>query len=464
MYKIFSHDNSFYVYDAVINKFTEISSDTFKVLSETGINNEVPKKSTEIKNLYEDGFFQKFEVKNFSHPSIKDLDYYLNRNLQLLTLQLTQDCNLRCSYCPYTNENDLNRKHGKKYMSSDIAHKAIDYLWKHSIDSQKVSVGFYGGEPLLNRDLLITTTEYAKEKFKDKDITFTITTNGTLLDDKILSYFQENEFNVVISMDGPRDINDANRKYFGSNASVFEKVSEKISLIYEKYPRLFERLLINMVLSPSNSLEEYNKLFFYNEAINKVKIQASTVDDEYSDTKYVVSKEFSESYGYYKQLISNHIFENKPMPESIHKDFLTALFYRELDGDINGIDKSFGLPDTICPSGPCIPGHTRWMVDVNGDFYPCERVSETIKENVIGNITDGFDLNKVENVLNIHSMSKNKCLKCFAFRHCDACVRKYEKLIIGKHEEFDNMCSQVRSGFENSLRSIIDCNRRCSND
>lgn len=464
MYKIFSNGDSFYVYDAVVNKFLEISSDTFKVLSEIGINDEILEKSTEIKNLYEAGFFQKFEVKNFSHPSTKDLDYYLDRNLQLVTLQLTQDCNLRCCYCAFTNDNDLNRKHGRKYMNSDISHRTIDYLSKHCIDSEKVAIGFYGGEPLLNKDILISTTEYAKEKLQDKDITFTITTNGTLLDDTILSYLEENEFNVVISIDGPKDINDANRKYFGSNASVFNKVSEKIQVIYEKYPRLFKLLSVNMVMSPGNSLEEYNKLFFYNEALNKVKIQVAIVDDDYSDVKNVYSKEFLESYDYYKLLISNLIFKNEPLPKSIHKDFLVALFYPGLEKEVNGLDESLGLPNTICPSGPCIPGHTRWMVDVNGNFYPCERVSETIKENIIGNITEGFDLNKVQNVLNIHSLSKNKCLKCFAFRHCDACTRRYESLLIGDDKGFDNMCSQVRSGFENSLRNIIDFHRRYLDD
>ena len=89
-------------------------------------------------------------------------------------------------------------------MTWDMAKRAVDFLWEHSIDSRMVSISFYGGEPLLQFPLVQRVIQYSKARFVGKKLTFNMTTNGTLLTDDIIRYLAEHEVSLMISIDGPR--------------------------------------------------------------------------------------------------------------------------------------------------------------------------------------------------------------------------------------------------------------------
>lgn len=448
-----------YVYDAQKDTYRRISKGLHDLISE---NKEISDDiiDEEHKQLQQDGFFGDVRIEEFSHPLTDSLEYYLNRKLSLVTLQITQDCNLRCSYCPYTGNDNVNRLHKEKYMDIDLAKKTIDYLYAHSIDSEKITIGFYGGEPLLAFDTMKLVVDYAYNLIQDKLINFTITTNATLMNREILEFLNDNNFNLVISIDGPKEINDANRVFVDSKESVFNKVMENIETIYGEYPTLFNNTTINMVIDPIFSLDKYAEIFNINEAMKNIKVQSIVLDDTYKTVKNHFSDEFMESYSQYQEYMSKFLFEGNPLPDYIPQHFVIALFRQHFEGIINGFSEKGGFPKTICPSGLCIPGQTRWMVDINGKFFPCERVSETVEENIIGNINEGFNLEKAKFVLNIHNISKNECINCFAFRHCDACIKKYESHLSGDKIKLDKECEQIKIGFENTLHSIINFNER----
>ena len=161
MNKIWEQNGKSYVYDAQIDTYRKISKELYESISKGQEDLDKGVSGEEYKELQKDGFFREVKIQNFSHPATDSLEYYLDRNLSLLTLQITQDCNLRCSYCPYTGNDDANRLHKKKYMGIDLAKKAIDYLYAHSIDSEKIVIGFYGGEPLLDFESIKLTVDYA---------------------------------------------------------------------------------------------------------------------------------------------------------------------------------------------------------------------------------------------------------------------------------------------------------------
>ena len=248
--------------------------------------------------------------------------------------------------------------------------------------------------------------------------------------------------------------------FFNSKDSVYDKVIKNIETIYQEYPNLFDTTIINMVIDPRYSLDKYAELFTVNVAMEKIRIQSTILDDIHKDVKNIYSREFIESYERYLEATNNFSFEGTSFPVHIPEHFAMAFLSPNLEGVINGLGETTGFPKTICPSGPCIPGKLRWMVDVNGRFFPCERVSETIEENVIGNIDKGFNLNKVKFVLNIHNLSKDKCINCFAFRYCSACIKKYEGYLSGDKTKLDKECNQIRNGFEATLNSIINFNER----
>ena len=134
-----------------------------------------------------------------------------NYTVKSLCLLVSQECNLRCAYC-FAHEGAYHQA-GRGLMDAATAQAAIDFLISNSGDRHNLEVDFFGGEPLLNFDVVKQTVDYARkiEGAAGKNIRFTITTNGLLLDEEITNYINENMQNVVLSLDGRREINDAHR-------------------------------------------------------------------------------------------------------------------------------------------------------------------------------------------------------------------------------------------------------------
>lgn len=156
--------------------------------------------------------------------------------LKSLCLNVSHDCNLRCEYC-FASEGDY--KSGRELMSSDVALKAVDYLVEHSGNRRSIEMDFFGGEPLMNFDVVKEVVAYARqiEKGTDKKFHFTITTNGTLLDQQKIEFINEHMNNVVISIDGRKEVHDSvrhDRSGHGSYDQIMPLAKELVSGRKEK--------------------------------------------------------------------------------------------------------------------------------------------------------------------------------------------------------------------------------------
>lgn len=130
--------------------------------------------------------------------------------IKAMCLHMAHDCNLRCRYCFA----DTGEFHGERMlMPLDVACKALDYLIAHSGSRHNLEIDLFGGEPLMNWEVLKQTVEYGRklERAHNKKINFTITTNGVALDDEKIAYINNEMHNVVISLDGRRAVHDALR-------------------------------------------------------------------------------------------------------------------------------------------------------------------------------------------------------------------------------------------------------------
>ncbi len=132
-------------------------------------------------------------------------------SLKALCLHVSHDCNLACDYC-FASKGDY--ESGRKLMPRDVALKAIDYLVENSGHKKNIEIDFFGGEPLLNFDTVKAAVMYGKELEEKlgKKFHFTVTTNGTLLDDEKIAFINRYMDNVVISIDGRREVHDAIRR------------------------------------------------------------------------------------------------------------------------------------------------------------------------------------------------------------------------------------------------------------
>lgn len=145
-------------------------------------------------------------------------DRMVSSPLKAMCLHVSHDCNLRCRYCfagqgSYGGEN--------KVMSREVAKAAIDFLIEKSVGRRNLEVDFFGGEPLMNFEVVKETVTYARslEEKYNKRFRFTTTTNGVLLDDEKAAFLNREMHNVVLSLDGRREINDAMRPNAGGKGS-----------------------------------------------------------------------------------------------------------------------------------------------------------------------------------------------------------------------------------------------------
>ena len=152
--------------------------------------------------------------------------------VKALCLNIAHDCNLRCKYC-FADEGQY---HGDRrgLMSREVAHAALDFLVRESGKRRNLEVDFFGGEPLMNWDTVKDAVEYGRslEQEHDKNFRFTLTTNGTLLTDEILDFVNREMGNIVLSIDGRREVNDRMRPRKGGQGTYddivpwFQKVAK----------------------------------------------------------------------------------------------------------------------------------------------------------------------------------------------------------------------------------------------
>ena len=138
--------------------------------------------------------------------------------MKALCLHVAHTCNLNCSYC-FASQG---KYHGERaLMSFEVGKRAIDFLIENSGERRNLEVDFFGGEPLMNWDVVKQIVEYARsvEKKYGKNFRFTLTTNGVLIDDDVIDFSNREMSNVVLSLDGRKEIHDATRVDYAGNGS-----------------------------------------------------------------------------------------------------------------------------------------------------------------------------------------------------------------------------------------------------
>lgn len=148
-----------------------------------------------------------------------------NQDIKALCLHVSHTCNLNCDYC-FASQG---KYHGERaLMSLDVGKQAIDFLIAHSGTRTNLEVDFFGGEPLMNWDVVKQTVAYAREveRAHNKNFRFTLTTNGMLVDDDVMEFANREMHNVVLSLDGRREVHDSLRKTV-SGAGSYDTIVPK---------------------------------------------------------------------------------------------------------------------------------------------------------------------------------------------------------------------------------------------
>nr|WP_034847152.1 Cys-rich peptide radical SAM maturase CcpM [Ruminiclostridium josui] len=454
---LFKTPGGHYLYDVNKNVILDLSEEEYKLLNyinsdDTGnCTMEFNAQAKEsIDNLRDLGFLSEKRPKEMYHPLNDTILSHLNNKVNMITLQITKQCNLRCKYCIYSGDYE-NRVHSNEKMTLETAQKAIDFYIDHSRDNDKGLLAFYGGEPLLEFEFIKNCVEYFEEKAEGKYIHFSVTTNATLLTEEIVEYFQKHNVHLLISLDGSSEIHNKNRVY-RDDKGTFEKVMENLEMVKTKFPDfLSSNITFNAVLDPRNEFSCVNNFFTDFELAKEASVMASEISNLYrKDTVKASENYISEiEYEIFKIFLSNlgHLDEK-------YTSKLLSKEYVERKVRYSRLKMRDEIPDRFHHGGPCVAGVQRLFTDVDGNFYPCERVSESSPHMKIGNINDGFDVDKIKTLLNIGKLSEDKCINCWALMFCNLCASAADDIDELSAEKKVSRCSSVIDTADSMLKDI----------
>ena len=374
-----------------------------------------------LSGLIDKGHISDRRVRTIYSPL--DVRKAVSSGMEQLTLQVTQACNLTCSYCPYANATDgvLQRNHSSKSMDFTTARKAVDYFFAHSWATEEVVVSFYGGEPLLAFPLIRRVVEYIEREYAGIRVRYNMTTNATLFTDTMIEFLTENGFDILFSLDGPASIHDINRRRAdgsGSFRAAYKKLQKVISAYGEDYQK---HIQLNMVFDPANDLDQVLELFRDPDFPRGIHVMGDRAEDTELERPIPVTEDFCSKIAY--QYFLGYLQQCNMVDGLDLIPFVRSGFSETEKTAILLEEKDQCLPDQGIPGGPCIPGKRRLFVSTDGTYYPCEKVNELSEAMKIGHVDTGIDFDKAERLLNIAALTPDKCRNCWAFHHCLVCQR-----------------------------------------
>ncbi len=420
--KLIKSPNGYYFFDVNRNMVCSVDEEVYSDLERIERGDKI-EESEAIKKLQEEGWLSCNRPNRLIQNYQNEVESRLHHNVNNLILQVTQSCNLTCIYCPYANNTkvEYSRTHTGKRMSYETAQKSVDFLKNNSDNVDKYKIGFYGGEPLIEYDLIKKVHEYAEFVLEGKKVSYNITTNGTLFTDEMIDFFASNGFEITFSLDGPETIHDRHRcKADGS--PTYNLVINNLRKVINAYKGKTNLLSINIVINPiMNELDKVVEWLDMPE-FREIRIMAGVVENYSLEKKFLPDNGFVNKYNYLKAVellkILDLIDDNKR--SKLFGKSLKNLYdeYGLFQNDLGEIPEETSVP------GPCLAGEKKLFVNTEGFFYPCEKVNELSDCMKIGCIEQGFDYKKINEQANISNLTSNECKNCFAINNCCLCQRQ----------------------------------------
>ncbi|MGD2090277.1 MAG: radical SAM protein [Candidatus Aminicenantes bacterium] len=460
--KKFSDCGFFYIYDVNTNQLVEVEKSVYDIIDEyvddktNGI--ESPSNGTygnqgikEImekinKARVENGLFSNFRPKKVTlglntADGVRELHA---KGLSQIIIEVSRICNCNCAYCA-TSGKYSKSKNFKIHMSRETCRKAVDFFCERALNSEDAYISFYGGEPLLRFDLIRETVEYVKTKYQNKKYSFNLTTNGTLINKEILDFLIENDFSIMVSLDGPEHINDRYRRFKNGKGS-FKRILKNLEFIREYNKDYYSsRVSISCVLAPpfdkiDDILDFFSTYKIFKEI--KDKIRSNTVDT--SGTSFIEDFDLGDSFNDYSTISNKFIerfkkaiLDNNLNNLTIEKTQVYNILYNFAKRAVKS------LYDHVQPLGACHIGMRRVFVTTNGDFYICERAGDNYK---IGCVDHGFDYERIAFYYRKLEEVLEDCRSCWAIIYCERCwalIGNLDEFTGKRKEEFCTMNKKI---------------------
>lgn len=348
--------------------------------------------------------------------------------VKALCLHIAHDCNLACRYC-FAEEGEY---HGRRaLMSYEVGKKALDLLVKNSGSRVNLEVDFFGGEPLMNWQVVKDLVAYGRslEEPYHKKFRFTLTTNGVLLNDDILEFANKEMANIVLSIDGRKEVHDFMRPFRGGQGS-YDGIVPKFQKVAESRDQM------NYYVRGTFT---HHNLDFAADVCHLADLGFKQISVE-----PVVAPE-TEDYALKEEDIPKILEEYDKLAVELlkrHKEGKGVNFFHfmiDLQGGPCVYKRLSG-----CGSGTEYLAVTPW-----GDFYPCHQFVGQ-EEFLMGNVDTGIVNTKIcDEFKSCNVYSKEKCKNCFAKFYCSGgCAANSYNFHGSIHDAYDLGCELQRKRVE----------------
>ena len=317
--------------------------------------------------------------------------------VKALCLHIAHDCNLACKYC-FAEEGEY---HGRRaLMDYETGKQALDFLIANSGKRRNLEVDFFGGEPLMNFDVVKQLVAYGREqeKIHDKHFRFTLTTNGVLLNDDVMEFANKEMDNVVLSIDGRKEVHD-NMRPFRKGAGSYDLVVPKFQKMAES--RNQERYYVRGTFTHFNLDFSKDVLHLADLGFKQISVEPVVAQD--TDAYALREEDLPTLFEEYDNLAKEMVRRKKE-----GEDFNFFHFMIDLEGGPCVAKRLSG-----CGSGTEYLAVTPW-----GDLYPCHQFVGNEKF-LMGNVWDGVTATELRDEFKCCNVyAKEKCNNCFAKFYC----------------------------------------------
>ena len=450
--KLFEYGSDILIYDAKPHFAFIVSYNEMDVLIDflnDKTNNEIIRSNSNfdkadlsaLLNRYQElldcGVFIKGPVEEISPIDKETLEKqvkYYDENILLrkFCLEVTEDCNFRCKYCPNTLAEDY-RQHTKTYMSFDVAQQSIDYYYKQYtkifnklndqakaliLDIASPTLSWYGGEPLLNFEVILNSAEYFKSlpwslhNIPTEKLEFTLNTNLSIMNEEILKFLVENKVILFASLDGPKEEHDKCR-VFTTGKGTFDVAYANLMEIKNYNPEYFKtKVIILGVCTDLHDVEKCKKF---------IESQGTLSFDQYlADYKGVFVKNAEEKLKIFHQNYKKELEVEKQKIDSIsnfeeEKSKLKDIF-DFIDIQVDNPDGKNKLNLLLT----CPMAYDNLMAGADGIFHICHKTDGSMP---VGNYNTDVEFDKVVSLFRNYNeiINNSMCKSCWNVHFCKIC-------------------------------------------
>ncbi len=324
---------------------------------------------------------------------------FKNRNtvIKALCLHVSHTCNLNCNYC-FASQG---KYHGERaLMSFEVGKRALDFLIENSGTRRNLEVDFFGGEPLMNWDVVKQLVAYAREqeKIHNKNFRFTLTTNGVLIDDDVIDFSNREMSNVVLSLDGRKEVHDRLRKDYAGKGSY--------DLIVPKFKEFVERrgnknYYMRGTFTHANTDFTNDILHMADMGFTELSMEPVVCSPE--DASALTESDLPVLFEQY-EILAKEMIKRK-------KEGKPFTFYHYM------LDLKHG-PCIYKRISGCGSGTEYMAVTPSGDLYPCHQFVGDTKY-LLGNIYDGVTNKEIQDEFKLcNAYARKECDDCWAKLYC----------------------------------------------